>query len=214
MENHYEQCIAKIEMFIQQGDFNKANEILAEELAMPYIPQEYLIVFEKLKRLIPNENNKGSKYYENLEDIESAIISTKENKIKAIMSLEHMNLRPHLNRIRKWFLDENIDNWIKQELLIILLEQGIEGSMEVKFNNEVIEIDMKELSHPFQNEHYLAQVKNLEEELENESPSFLKLCLQELNFQVGLMFPFKHETIKSNEIINRVNDYLAVEVKD
>ena len=49
-QNYYEECIAKITAFIQEGKLQEAERLLKEELSMPYIPAFAEKQFVELER--------------------------------------------------------------------------------------------------------------------------------------------------------------------
>ena len=208
MDNYYEECITKVEGLIQSKEFEEAKSILEDELDMPYVPEVHLKKFLELYHSLPQENVTSSKYLDSIEEIESSLFLDEEQQLRAMLSLERLNLRPYLSILREWLISLEVDTWIKQQILVFLLEQGIEDEFQVYLEDEVQVVNTKGLSHPFQNEHYLKQVYDLKEKLEQENPSLFKLCMQELNYQVGNNFPFKHETIKAQDIMDRVDGYL------
>lgn len=208
MDNYYEECITKIEALIQAEKFEEAKIILEDELDMPYVPQTHLEKFRELYRLIPQVKSSSSKYLDTIEEIESSLFLDQEQQLQAMLSLERLNLRPYLSDLREWLVSLEVETWIKQQILVFLLEQGIQEEFQVSFEEELHTVNIKGLSHPFKNKHYIKQAQDLEEKLEQKNPSFFKLCMQELNYQVGDLFPFKHETVDANDIISRVYGYL------
>lgn len=208
MDNYYEECIAKVEALIGEGNYDEARTILEGELDMPYVPQVHLNKFKELYYLIPQINTQSSLYLDSIEEIEASLFLEQEQQLQAMLSLERLNLRPHLRELREWLLSLEVEIWIKQQILVFLLEQGIEEAFQVNFDGKLENIRIKELSHPFKNEHYIRGVERLKERLEQKNPSFFELCMQELNYQVGDSFPFKHESVDADAIIDRVNSYL------
>ena len=208
MDNYYEECIAKVEGLIEEGNYDKARAILEDELDMPYVPQVHLNKFKELYYLIPQVNTQSNLYLDSIDEIERSLFLEQEQQLQAMLSLERLNLRPHLLELREWLLSFEVEVWIKQQILVFLLEQGIEEEFQVNFDGKLENIKIKDLTHPFKNGHYIRGVQQLKEKLEQKNPSFFELCMQELNYQVGDLFPFKHETVDADEIIERVNGYL------
>ncbi len=211
MDNYYRECIDKITALIRNKNYTEAKQMLDVELAMPYIPQTYLEEFENLLHLLPKTSNVSSKFFEDFEEIDDAFSLDDEQKLKAILSLERMNIRPYLEVIKTYLKDELMDDWLKQQLLIILLDQGINGQFEIHFENKDSLIDLSKLEHPFKSKHYNKVYQDLVDDLEHQDPSMLQLCLQELNYQLGILFPFKHETVNAQSIKKKVYDYLHAE---
>ena len=208
MDNYYEECISKVEALIEDKKFDQAKTILEDELDMPYVPNDYLQVFKELYRLIPKGNSNNKLYLDSMEEIENSLFLDEEQQLQAMLSLERLNLRPHLSELRSWLESGEIETWIKQQILVFLLEQGIAEKFRVNLEGELTEVNTDTLSHPFKNENYLNQVRILKSELEQKNPSFYQLCMQELNYQVGNLFPFKHETVDGQNVIKLVESYL------
>ena len=208
MKNYYEEIIAEIHQHLVENNVIEAKKLLEDELSAPYIPEPQYSEFKRLYEQIPKEEYRGSLYFQEIDEIIMALKSDELLQIKALKSLERANLKMWQAELEELLFAQEIDDWIKKQLLVLLLEQGFNGKVIVNLSKEDHEINLSSLIHPFKTKAYNACFKELEARYGMDNPSFLELCLMELNYKVSMAFPFKHEDINVDDIINQVNIYL------
>lgn len=208
MDNYYEMRLSEIRLAISENKFENALVLLDEELNMPYVPQPYLDEFKTLRDSIRIDTAPQAKYFESIEDIGEAFLGNDALKLKAIMSLERLNLRAYLNEIEIILSNQNVDDWMKRQILIFLIDQNINRDLKVHIAGDLINLNPSTLENPIGSKEYIDTYEYLIEKLESENPSLLMLCIAELDQMTMENFPVHRIVIKGEEIIKRVNQYL------
>lgn len=207
MNNYYTNCIQDIQKLIDQKKYEKALEKLYVELSMPYIPEEHKQVFEMMLHTIQSETASGNHLYTDIDEIKKAFLKEGQFSIKALNSLGRLNLRPYLNELQE-ILMYDIDDDIKRMILLISLEQELKFKCEITLDQKKLVIDTEYLDNPLSDSHYQMIYKELHEMLVSYDPSFLNLCLDELNMQMMKNFPNINKQLTSDQIIENVNSYM------
>ena len=208
MNNYYETCLTEIRQAISDNKLSDALRILDEELAMPYVPSPYNETFVSLRDSIRIDTSPQSKYFEDIDDIENALRGNDALKLKAIISLERMNLRVYLEEIQQLLSDITIDDWMKRQILIFLIDQDINQEIRVSIIGQHVTLNPKNLMNPIGSKEYLETLNYLEDKLESDNPSLLMLCVAELDQLTLENFPIGNTKIDGELIISRVSEYL------
>lgn len=208
MNNYYETCMDSIQSLLDEGNTREALELIDEELRMPYVPEPYFTQLQSIRDSMRIDTTPSSKYYEDIEDLEEAFRGNELLQHKAIISLERMNLRNELSHIKKWLVDEYIEDWIKKQILFFLIDQSIDMELHLKLKMTEHVIDTSQLENPFESKSYQSCVLQLGDMLESENPSLLILCLGVLEQRVLDAFPVPIKDLKAEEILDTVNTYL------
>lgn len=207
MNNYYTEIIESIQNHIDQKEYDQALEKLIVELSMPYIPDDSKVKFESLLREIKALEPQKSSLLTDIETIKDAFLMSEDMKIKALNSMESLNLRPYLEDIQD-ILNLEMDDMMKRMVLMIALEQDLDFTYDVTLEGEQHRINLKEIENPFTHPHYQKVYMDLNDMLGSYDPSLLKLCLDELNLNIMAHFPFIHETLSATEILEVVNSYM------
>lgn len=208
MKNYYDEIIEEIEQSLQKEDYEKAKKLLETELSVPYVPEPYFSKFVGLYQSLPNLNVSGAKYFQDIDEIEKALKSEELLQMKALRSLEQLNLKLYFDDLEAILFDRSFEDWVKKQIIVLLLEQDFKNTMMLSLSNEDYQLDLSTLTHPFKTNAYTNALIELEERYGMDNPSFLQLCFAELNYQVSNEFPFKHEDIDVDGVIEKVNLYL------
>ena len=97
---------------------------------------------------------------------------------------------------------------IKLNVLSYLFQQELKFSLEMILDNKSIMINMDEILNPYHNPIYQKIYQELHDELEAHDPSFLALCLEDLNMKTMSTFPRFDEDLNTNKIMEDVRSYL------
>lgn len=208
MDNYYEMRLSEIRHAINENNFESALSLLDEELNMPYIPQPYHDAFKSLRDSVRIDATPHAKYFESIEEISEGLLGNDALKLKAIMSLERLNLRAYLNEIESILSNKNVDDWMKRQILIFLIEQNINRDLNLYIAGDLILLNPSTLENPIGSKEYIDAYEFLIEKLESENPSLLMLCIAELDQMIMENFPIHRIVINAEEIIERVNQYL------
>ena len=207
MNNYYEECIQNIEDLIKSDKIEEAKKLLYTELSMPYIPQNFKDKFDSLLMEIEIKTHVPKGLLTDIDDIKLAFMKDDSHISLALMSLEAMNLRPYIEDVKE-LLNSNIDDQIKRIILLISSEQELKFSLEMILDNKSIMINMDEILNPYHNPIYQKIYQELHDELEAHDPSFLALCLEDLNMKTMSTFPRFDEDLNTNKIMEDVRSYL------
>lgn len=208
MNNYYDACIADIERHIKDGKYEDAKYLLRQELSMPYIPQDVQTKLEELSQIVMVENRSGTNYYDDIYEIENALHGNQQNQIKALLSLERLNIHPNFELLKEWLVSDSFEKWVKQQLLVIMMSQNITEEVTVMMDGETYCLVPSKIESPLEQEAYCECLNELKQVFESENPSMLILCQEVLEAIVWDQFPNQVNNVDANEIIKSVNDYL------
>lgn len=133
-ENFYEEKLKEIRKAIADGDFKLANNLLTEELKMPYIPQIYENQFKELfteviRNLMTDEGRKQVPLEEQVE----MLFGEDGEQLMAIEMLKDANVRPVKDEIKNRIETYSKDEALKRTFLFELLaEQEIAIEIEIE----------------------------------------------------------------------------------
>ncbi len=207
MSNYYKDTIKQIETHIENKETEAALEKLYVELSMPYIPEEYKATFEMLLRNLKATEKSSTTLFTDINDIKEALYSSELNVVKALQSLENMNLRAIKDDVII-LLQSDLDDMIKRIILMQVLDQEIDLAIPMHLNGQDIKIDTKTLISPFESKHYQSIFQELVDTYESYDPSYLNLAIEILNAQMMESFPFIEESVNMEQIITKLNNYL------
>lgn len=207
MSNYYIDTINLIQDHIKNDETEQALEKLYVELSMPYIPEEHKETFEMLLHGIKQSVATNNSLFTNFEDIEKALQGSELQVVKALQSLENMNLRPILEDVRGLFT-LNLDDTIKRILLMQIVEQEISMPVQVELDGIMHHIETQDIEAPFENEHYQKTFKDLVETYESYDPSYLNLAIEILNAEMMASFPFIDASLNMKQVIQKLEDYM------
>lgn len=207
MDNYYDTCIKEIEGLINDGDAVAALALLTRELDLPYVPEPFFSKFQSLLNEIVVDQRPKSQYFETVEEIDQALMGNEALQQKAILSLERMNLRQEMTWCRSVLVNSGIQDWIKKQVLLFMMEQEFTGEFEIVIDGHKEIIQMVDLLHPQASESYQKCVNALHDELESHNPSLLLLCIGELDYMALESFPHALKSIDARSVIERVESY-------
>lgn len=124
-----------IEALVNNGELNKAIDLLQEELNMPYIPMEYEDSYKDLYGLCINamKNRDFDKisHYSDEEIIEEVFEKESNISLVILSYLEDKNIRKFLPNIRPYLNNPDKENYIKVFLLDVLKKQDVNENFNV-----------------------------------------------------------------------------------
>lgn len=188
MANYYEETVEKIKELLQANELDEALALVTHELAMPYIPSEYLGEFEALAQEIKSmRKTDTTQSLMTIDDIELAL---HKGDILVIESLRQLYLKPHLDRINQW-LQGDIDRALKSLIILVLVEQSIGESCVIKDELEVHFVPAM-LEHPLESEGFTV-AKALIDEVHFQDPTTNELCTDLLIQQLIYHLPLSYD---------------------
>lgn len=142
-KNHYIELLKTIEKQISEKEFQKAYELISEELSMPYIPSD---IEQKLKELLidinKNLNINASTKLLPIDKIVDFILddSTKlEAKDGLVKLLGNFNIKNNLDEIEVILLSPKVELFIKNQIIEILANNNIENTIKLSYGIKIIE---------------------------------------------------------------------------
>lgn len=211
MNNYYEECLESIQTLIQQDQIEKARMLLTKELSMPYIPQPYYDQFveldESLKPVIST-----SRYFEDFDEIIEALHGETEGQIKALMSMQKMNLHDYKEDVLQLLMDTALSDDIKKHILICTQDQNISISVRISINGKHLDINTETLIDPFTSSAYEVIYEKLVETYESSNPSMFAISVEALNLAVFEAYPEWNNSLNAEVIIEQVLAYFTHDV--
>jgi hypothetical protein len=202
--NYYVSTIKQINSLIKKLEYNKALDMLVEEMSMPYIPLKYEETFSNLFRevtLLIEDKETSSKFKTILTDEEIVkALNTKDiepiHLEVVINSLKNINIRSILKDIKKFLSDKTKNDFIKTLVLIELVRQEIKDEIILMKGGQEIIIYPSRLT-PFEETKTLGYVSRILEEqmFKDQTQQMIALGIM----QTSLIFEFPNE-IKLDEL--------------
>ncbi|AHB36182.1 DUF3196 family protein [Spiroplasma apis] len=205
--NFYDNLILMIEQNIKNRDFEKALELIKEELSVPYIPSDIESKLQNYLKDLESElssklNNDGSIW--TLNKISSVMkqVLDQEIQLLAFDALRSFNARMILPDIKDYLVSDLVKDEFKTFLILVLLEQKLDVDLVVKkgaksfninpatfdvskFNQVINEVDIK--------------LNNL---VYDKNPTLFNICKHIAESYLYSIFPnFEFEGYGINEIL-------------
>lgn len=130
MNSYYQNLLKDVVTLFQEQNYEKANQLIDEELSMPYVPQE-------AHELLEHYKDECRPYLSRVrgvsdEELEKWSSGTEVQQERAVTALLSMNLRQYLPEVRKLLLSEHLLDEFKGELIEALIEQKVDGTFRVR----------------------------------------------------------------------------------
>lgn len=188
MGDYYQECLKKIETLLAQGHFQEAQTLILEELRMPYIPMAFEQRLYECLKDIPNDKSGTPQYFQDIDSCVNALSGPDEVVDKALASLAQMNCRAYLETLEHC-LTGAYDDYIKQAILFILMEQEIDKNIDVVLQGIGQSLNPVRLENPLISKGYLKALELIKAQFEQEDPTFAMICEQLLSEKVISDFP-------------------------
>lgn len=157
LNKYYDSILEKVDKLIKENEFEKAMEMLQDELDAPYMPLDYISKFEE--KLIDTEYNYNynnpKNTYQNLSKLEliDLIIKNKEDAEMALINLfdrfhEEFDEMDYAF-FKKILLDKKIENNIKVMAMNLMQINSIDLTVDFynKNLNKVFTIEISEFKN-------------------------------------------------------------------
>lgn len=191
--NYYEECLAQIKHLIEQEDYQHAEQLLNEELSMPYIPSSIEAQLLQLKRDVQAVQSKEKFHGLLPHEIEVGLIH--ENpvvQLRAVHTLSELNCRNYLDAIQAFF-DSKPDHKIQALMIDILIEQQINEEFELEVDGMQMSFIPLYQERVDETDGFQQAKQYLESWFENDNPALLNMCMQMLIQECFLMLPMAYE---------------------
>lgn len=176
MNSYYQTLLGDVVKLFQEKKFEKASQLINEELSMPYVPAEAQQILEQYQEECrPYLSRTRYVSDEELEQwCENGSESQKERAVTALLSL---NLRQYLPEVRKLLLAENLLDEFKGELIEALIEQKLDETLRIrKSDGRLVSFNPSKIV-PAEQDAVIQQTKNLLDQwLSADNPSLENFC--------------------------------------
>lgn len=194
-ETYYDVCAMQIAILTELQEYDEAIEILVEELSMPYIPNNYEMMFnhaydEVLLAKQENRDFSKSKVFTN-EDLENVLMRSDVHidlVYMAIEQLQETNIRMFLPMVRS-FLQSDQPDLAKSLLVEILIEQGVDDDLIIIKNNIEYPLNPSLETNILLQDIAVYLEENLYFKVENDNPSLSELCREFATYYLYTIYP-------------------------
>lgn len=190
MANYYKELIEKIKEHISRQEYEKASELIEEELKLPYVPSDTydkLIEFrDEIRGYITKEPVIG---FMSESQVEDSLAAGGEKAFQAVSFLRKANIREYLDIIQDYMLKEDADRMVVAILFDLCHRQGINTELQYCDNGIWKRQRPAEADDVTDNDVFRETAGLLASRFENSNPSFLELCRQVLVQHAYLKYP-------------------------
>lgn len=165
---------------MENGEYQKALDLIQAELDMPYVPREELEVLKVYKDdCLSNIDRPVHK-----PDIESLIHGSMEAQEKAISLLKGMNLRLMEDEVQTLLNSDKLLDEMKGELIECLMEQKIDKTYKIRKSGLEITF-VPSIIIPKDEDDTLLEIESLFDQwFSNDNPTFHRFCNRLLEQEV------------------------------
>ena len=203
--NYYDEILFQVRNNIKKNEYKKANKIILDELAMPYIPEEYNKKFNDLnleikKHLLYLEGSKKTKPTNFDKTTIFEIINKYDDTLTpiALMQLKDLNLRDCIADLKNIFSNSEIKNAIKVLILEYINNQKINLTIDVKTKYDNVSIETNK--HLIFTPDFNNLITLIEQKL-HKNPSLLNICISYTNQFMINLFPIIYKYDPNDELI-------------
>ena len=195
-------------------EYDKAIDLLVEELSMPYIPANYELLYNtaydeilRLKQEAHQQLEDKSQIF-SVEELELLLRRNDINDDLLYMALDQMqqiNIRMLLYPIKDYLKDPHKPSFAKTLIMEILIAQEINEELEVEKNGHLYYFNPSISPLVLERECYNGVGRVLQRVLEDNNPSLLNQCLDFLEYYLYDTYPadiYEDEYIQTAGVIH------------
>lgn len=215
-QSYYEVVGLYLTILKELEQYDEAIDMVIEELSMPYIPNNYEMMFNEVYDQLLLAKHESEFDYNNqtfnLEDIEAILMGRNTNSdviYLAINQMQSLNIRRLLPYIHAFLKNEQAPSFAKSLIIEMLIEQVIDeeflvvkGYREEYINPSLMNPVLEQLSVD-------RIVAALSENMEDDNPSLFDQALQFLTVYLYEIFPETIEDDQVNNLAGAIHYYLA-----
>lgn len=188
--NSYDDILNEIDDHLTKGKIKNALDLIDEELRMPYIPPFVLAKLNQFKEIAMTAQKMNTEIHLDMseEGILKYLHQDELHQLRALEAFSVMNMRNFVPLVQEAF------NCIEGRLLKCLLtkltiEQALTESFTFSDEGITYEFIPASLTLPEESEGYQEARSHLKAWLEDDDPSMLKLCLDQVELECLLKLP-------------------------
>ena len=190
MANYYQELITRIEEHISREEYQKASELIEDELKLPYVPMEtYDRLIELRDRIKGYLSKEPTARFLSEKEVLEGLKKGGENAYQAISFLKKVNIREYLDVIQEYLLSDDTDRMIVAVLFDLCHRQEIGRELQYCDKGEWHSVRPSQLEDVTDNETFAQTLGLLQERFENHNPSFMQLCFGMLGEYTYLRYP-------------------------
>ncbi|MGF0143581.1 hypothetical protein [Sharpea azabuensis] len=196
-ETYYDVLVAYLEALKECEEYEKAIDILVEELGMPYIPYEYESLFNEVYDQILLEKQEMNAQLDrsqifSIEEIEKLLDRKNVNDDLLYMALDQMtqlNIRMLLPALHRYLEDDLKPAFAKTLIMETLIQQQIDDEFEVHKNGHIYDFNPAISALVLERECYQGIGKQLVRVLEDDNPALMNQCIDYLEYFLYASYP-------------------------
>ena len=196
-DTYYDVLVAYLEALKECEEYEKAIDILVEELGMPYIPYEYESLFNEVYDQILLEKQEMNAQLDrhqifSVEELEKLLDRNDVNDDLLYMALDQLtqlNVRMLSPVLHRYLADESKPAFAKTLIMETLIQQQIDDEFEVHKNGHIYDFNPAISALVLERECYQGIGKHLIRVLEDDNPSLMNQCLDYLEYFLYATYP-------------------------
>lgn len=196
-DTYYDVLVAYLEALKECEEYEKAIDILVEELGMPYIPYEYESLFNEVYDQILLEKQEMNAQFDrhqifSVEELEKLLDRNDVNDDLLYMALDQLtqlNVRMLSPVLHRYLADESKPAFAKTLIMETLIQQQIDDEFEVHKNGHIYDFNPAISALVLERECYQGIGKHLIRVLEDDNPSLMNQCLDYLEYFLYATYP-------------------------
>ena len=194
-ENYYDEVIRQITSCIEEGRYQKAMDMIQEELSMPYVPSDSLQKLNDLLLMVkPFLNREKPDVLLKPEQLLEYLRKGGASGQKALQSLQQGNIRNYLQAIQQYLDQPDADRILVSFLIEACALQQVNVPLRYHDLDGDHTVIPAQVTNALGSESFEDCWVLLEELFENENPSFLQQCHQILIQYTYVRYPEPLET--------------------
>jgi len=213
MDNYYDQLLISIKQAIIMQDFQSAQDLIVNELKMPYVPLYIEKQLNELKDQLPKSDDHQQRLIGDHETIAMLLNGNNEQQAQAIEYLSELNIRSYLQLIRNYLLNSN-NEMLKSIVIGICIKQQVNEQLTIIKDGCQIDFIPVTIENPMESEGYVTTQHLLTAWLINDDPTLLTLTLDILMQLVYLKLPESYVDEEAENLAYSILRYVLIAMND
>ena len=207
-ENYYDEILGRIRQLLSDGQYQKASDLIEEELSMPYVPSDALAQLNDLQLMVkPFLNREKPDVLLSAAQVTEYLEKGGASAQKALQSLQQGNIRNYLDVIQQYLDKPDADRMLVSFLIELCSLQQVTVPLRYHDLDQDRTVIPAQIDNALGSESFEKCWIILEELFESENPTFLQQCQQILIQHTYLRYPQPLEN-DSRTLAYRIARYL------
>jgi len=213
MDNYYDQLLVSIKQAIMMQDFLSAQDLIANELKMPYVPLYVEKQLNELKDQLPKSDDHKRHLVGDYETISRLMNGNNEQQAQAIEYLSELNIRSYLPLISHYLISSD-NEMLKSILVGICIKQQVTEELTIIKDGCKIDFVPVTIENPIESEGYIKTQQLLTVWLINDDPTLLTMTLDVLMQLVYLKLPESYIEEETESLAYSILRYVLIAMND